>query len=344
MEINNQDPKNPTNVSFIKIPGNVDMAVRDNMLYADHYIDLITIDITNPASAKVIDVIENSFPAIAFDPNRGYIVSYREVQRVQDAPCDWQGGWFWRGGVAFVEDSAIRNFAQANGGKVSGASVSGVGGSMARFTLYDQYLYTVDNSNLRVFDVKNAAAPNLVNTVQVGWNIETIYPYGENLFIGSRSGMYIYDNSNPLQPRQLSVFQHARACDPVFVENNLAYVTLHSGTPCEGFENQLDIIDVSNLRNPKLLKTHPMHRPHGLSVVNGIVYLCEDDEGLKVLNAKDWNKLETLSHLKHLTTYDVIALPKENIAIVVGKDGLYQFDITNPEKLKELSRIPVEKK
>lgn len=341
--INNKDPKNPINISFISIPGNVDMAVRSNMLYADHYIDLITINITNPASAKVADVIENCFPAIAFDPNRGYIVSYREVSRTQNAPCDWQGGWFWRGGVAFVEDSAVKSFAQVNGGNVSGASVNGIGGSMARFTLSDHYLYTVDNSNLRVFDVKNEAKPNLANTVQVGWNIETIYPYNDNLFIGSRSGMYIYDNSNPVQPRQLSVFQHARACDPVFVENNLAYVTLHSGTPCEGFENQLDIIDVSDLRNPKLLKTHPMHHPMGLSVVNSVVYLCEDDEGLKVLNAKDWNKLETLSHLKHLTTYDVIALPKENIAIVIGKDGLYQFDITNPAKLKEWSRIPVEK-
>lgn len=151
--------------------------------------------------------------------------------------------------------------------------------------------------------------------------------------------MYIFDNSNPLKPTQLSVFQHARACDPVFVEGDLAYVTLHAGTPCDGNQNQLDIIDVKDLKNPKLLKTHPMHRPNGLSVVDGIVYLCEDDEGLKVLNAKNWNKLDLLSHLKHFTAYDVIAL--QNTAIVIGKNGFYQYDITNPAKLKELSRIPV---
>ncbi len=341
--IDNKDPKNPINISFINVAGNVDMAVHNNMLYADHYIDLVTINISNPVAATVSDITENIFPALGFDANRGYIVAYEEVEVHQNAPCDWQGGWFERGGAVFVNQFSLESFADSKGGNVRGASVSGngTGGSMARFTLYDHYLYTVDNNSLRVFDVKNAAAPQLANTVQIGWNIETIYPYKTNLFIGSRSGMFIYDNGNPLFPTQLSVFQHARACDPVFVEGDLAYVTLHAGTACDGFQNQLDIIDISNLKSPKLLKTHQMHRPMGLSVIDGIVYLCEDDQGLKVLDAKFWGKLNLLSHLKHLTTYDIIALPTDNRAIVVGKDGLYQFDISNPAKLKELSRIPV---
>lgn len=343
--INNKNPKNPINISFINILGNVDMAVRDNMLYADHYIDLITLNISNPAAVTVSDVTENAFPALSFDANRGYVVAYKEVEVHQDAPCDWQDGWFERGGGFFVDQAFLSSFYNSKGVNSRGSAVSGngTGGSMARFTLYEHYLYTVDNISLRVFDVKDAAAPYLANTVNIGRDIETIYPYKTNLFIGSRAGMFIYDNTNPLFPTQLSVFQHARACDPVFVEGDLAYVTLHAGTPCEGTQNQLDIIDVSNLRNPKLLKTHQMHRPMGLSVVDGTVYLCEDDEGLKVFDAKDWNELDLLSHLKHLTTYDIITLPTDNRAIVVGKDGLYQFDISNPAKLKELSRIPVGK-
>jgi len=240
----------------------------------------------------------------------------------------------------------LQSFSNANSGKVSGASVAnanGVGGSMARFTLMDHYLYTIDRSSLRVFDVKNEAKPNQVSTTQIGWNIETIFPYENNLFIGSQNGMFIYDASNPLEPLQLAVFQHAQACDPVVVEGDLAYVTLRDGTECQNFNNQLDIINIKDLRNPKLLKSHGMHRPHGLSVVDGIIYLCDDDEGLKVFDAKDYNNLDLQSHLKHFRAYDVIALPWLNRAIVVGKDGLYQFDITNPAKLKELSRIPVSK-
>lgn len=339
---NNKDPRNPVNLSFINIPGNVDMAVRNNMLYADRFIDLVTLDISNPAQPTVTNIVQNAFPSLGFDQNRGHLLGYREVEVTQDAPCDWQGGWWWRNDRVFVAFDAVGSFAAQNGGKVSGASVpNGIGGSLARFTLADHYMYTVDNSSLRVFDVKNEAKPNQVSTVQIGWNIETIFPYENNLFIGSRNGMFIYDASNPLQPTLLSVFQHAQACDPVFVEGDLAYVTLHGGTECQNFDNQLDIIDIKDLKNPKLLKTHPMHRPHGLSVVDGTVYLCEDDEGLKVLNAKDWSKLDLLSHLKHFQAYDVITLPWLNQAIVIGKDGMYQFDITNPAKLKELSRIPV---
>ncbi len=341
---NNKDPRSPVNLSFINIPGNVDMAVRNNTLYADRFIDLIVLNMSNPTQPRVMNTIENCFPSLGFDASRGHIIGYRQVEVTQDAPCDWQGGWWWRNERVFVSFDALSSFASQNGGKVSGASVpNGIGGSLARFTLADHYMYTVDNTSLRVFDVKNEAKPDQVSTVAIGWGIETIFPFKNNLFIGSRSGMFIYDASNPLQPTQLAVFQHAQACDPVFVEGDLAYVTLHDGTECQDFNNQLDIIDIKDLKNPKLLKSHPMHHPQGLSVVDGTVYLSEDDEGLKVFNAKDWNKLDLQSHLKHFQAYDVIALPWLNQAIVVGKDGLYQFDITNPAKLKELSRIPVVK-
>lgn len=342
--INNKDPRNPLNISFINIPGNVDMAVRNNMLYADNYIDLLTISIENPQNPSLVSRTENAFPSIGFDPTRGHIVMYNEIATQQNVPCEWQSsGWFWREDRVFVASDALQSFAGANRGNVSGASVKGVGGSMARFTLSDTYLYTVDNSNLNVFDVSNASKPQKANTVNVGWGIETIFPYGDNLFIGSQSGMFIFDNKNPLSPTLLSTFQHARACDPVFVEGNLAYVTLRDGTPCEGFQNQLDIVDISSLYNPRLLKTHPMHNPHGLSVVDKTVFLCDGSAGLKVFDATDWKKLDLKSHLDHFATYDVIALPSVNRAIVVGKDGLYQFDITNPSKLQELSRIPVAK-
>ncbi len=341
--IDNKAPHNPLNIAFINIPGNVDMAVRDNILYADNYIDLIAINIETPNNPMVVGRSEDVFPSLGFDPSRGYLVKYNELSSRQEVPCDWEngGGWFWRNDQVFVATDALQSFAEANRGNVSGASVSGIGGSMARFTLSGAYFYTVDNSSLHVFDISVAASPKKVNTVQIGWGIETIFPYKEHLFIGSQSGMFIFDNTNPLSPTLLSTFQHAQACDPVFVEDDRAYVTLRDGNTCQNFTNQLDIVDISNLLDPKLLKTHPMHNPHGLSVVEQTLYLCDGTAGLKVFDAKDWNNLKTLSHLGHFATYDVIALPDVRRAIVVGKDGLYQFDIANPAKLKELSRIPV---
>ncbi|MBK6948658.1 MAG: hypothetical protein IPH16_11925 [Haliscomenobacter sp.] len=89
-----------------------------------------------------------------------------------------------------------------------------------------------------------------------------------------------------------------------------------------------------------------MHHPIGLSIVNGILFICEDDEGLKVFDASDWDKIDQrlLDHEKGLTTFDVIALEKEKVAIVTGKEGIYQYDFTNPKDLKLLSKIKIETK
>jgi len=46
--IDNSNPSNPVQKAFINIPGNLDIAVKGNILYADLYTDLIVIDITNP--------------------------------------------------------------------------------------------------------------------------------------------------------------------------------------------------------------------------------------------------------------------------------------------------------
>ena len=45
--IDNEDPRNPQIIKFIEIPGNVDMAIADDILYADSYVDLLSIDISD---------------------------------------------------------------------------------------------------------------------------------------------------------------------------------------------------------------------------------------------------------------------------------------------------------
>ena len=43
--IDNSDPSNPTPVSFIEIPGNTELAIRDDVLFADSYVDLVAIEL-----------------------------------------------------------------------------------------------------------------------------------------------------------------------------------------------------------------------------------------------------------------------------------------------------------
>lgn len=59
--INNTDPSNPINIAYIQIPGNVDIAVRENVLYADNYTDLVAIDMSDVNNPKVCDRETNVF-------------------------------------------------------------------------------------------------------------------------------------------------------------------------------------------------------------------------------------------------------------------------------------------
>src|SRR5688572_8013318 len=97
-------------------------------------------------------------------------------------------------------------FAQCNKSSSETASnAAGAGGSTARFTIAGNYLYVVNNTSLKAFDISNTAvAPVLKSTTHIGISIETIFPYGDKLFIGSSSFMYIYSLANPERPEQLA--------------------------------------------------------------------------------------------------------------------------------------------
>ncbi|MGI8638249.1 MAG: hypothetical protein ACR2KZ_22885, partial [Segetibacter sp.] len=54
--IDNTNPAAPVNKYFISIPGNLDLAVKGNTLYADLYKDLVTIDMSNPSAIAVKNI------------------------------------------------------------------------------------------------------------------------------------------------------------------------------------------------------------------------------------------------------------------------------------------------
>jgi hypothetical protein len=130
------------------------------------------------------------------------------------------------------------------------------------------------------------------------------------------------------------------ACDPVVVKGNYAYVTVRSGRTCGGEINQLDVVDITNLSSPFIARSYNMHNPHGLGVDGNLLFICDGTVGLKVFN--NTNPLEVGDHLMHqfqnIQATDII--PHNNIAIMIGNDGLYQYDYSNPNAIQLLSKIP----
>jgi hypothetical protein len=344
--VDNSNPESPVNLGFIEIPGNLDMAVHNDILYADSYLDLVAIDLTNPQAPSEINRVQDVFQNFySYSEDIGYLVEYQPMGIRQTIDCsDPQWGapvFFGGGGTMWAEDASFGGSSVFSSSSNISSSVV-TGGSMARFTALDDYLYTIDGAEVKVFDIKQAL-PVLKSEVTMQWGIETLFPMAGSLFVGSNSGMLIYDISNPEQPEYISTFAHATACDPVVVSGNTAYVTLRDGNNCQGFVNQLDVINVSNLNNPNLIRSYPMSNPHGLSVVDQTLYLCEGTFGLKTFDVSDPKEIGSslLDHISGFQAFDVIVLPPGNHVMVVGQHGLYQFDATDRSDLKQLSVISI---
>jgi len=200
----------------------------------------------------------------------------------------------------------------------------------------------LDGGDLQTVNVSAESNPIAVRKDLIAWDIETIFPYKENLFIGSSSGMYILDISSPEAPSILSTYQHVRSCDPVVVDDKYAYVTLRSGTACQGFTNQLEVINIENLRSPQLSYTYLMTNPHGLGIDDGTLFVCDGNDGLKAYNAKDVSAIDKnlLAHYKNINALDVI--PLGDVLMMIGENGIYQYDYSNPKDIKLLSQIKLQ--
>jgi hypothetical protein len=121
---------------------------------------------------------------------------------------------------------------------------------MARFSIINNFLYTVGYSSLTTFDITQSYTPAYTSTVLVDWHVETIYPLKNRLFVGTNNGMYMYDVEKlPSTPALIGEFTHIRACDPVIADENYAYITLNDSSACLGSNNELQIVDISNVAN-----------------------------------------------------------------------------------------------
>jgi hypothetical protein len=349
--IDNYNPASPKIEGFINIPGNYDMAVRDKILYADSYMDLLAIDISDINNIQILNRIENviySNSSMGFDvvTEMGVITDWQVVSTVSkiESECNSLPGYFmYADGYLARPEANFRNMAMESNSFASSpvGNNTGIGGSMARFTINEQFLYTIDHSNMNVFNITDPENPTLDININIGWGIETIFPYRNNLFIGAQDGMHIYSLSTPSNPSYISTFSHVTSCDPVVVEGDYAYVTLRSGSECMGFTNQLDVLDIKDLTTPTLVKSYPMVNPHGLGISEDILFVCEGEFGLKIFNAEDKENIDEnmLAHFSDLHAYDVIPYGKN--LIMIGRDGLYQYNFEDIENIKLLSFIPV---
>jgi hypothetical protein len=325
------------------------MAIKGNTLYADAYGDLVSFDISDPLHVTAKNFLANVFP----DHSIYYMGNYIPGTNFNPDSINVIIGWSTR-------DTTV-DFDPGNNGycctvtpyfncancayaslvnAVPGSSQSTVAtnGSMARFSIVNDYLYAVGYSNLTAFNISQPYAPAYKSSVMVDYHVETIYPLKDKLFVGTNNGMYMYDvNSTPGNPSLIGQFTHVRGCDPVIADDHYAYVTINDSSACLGFNDELQIVDISDLSNSFLVKTYPLTHPVGLSKDGNSLFVCDAKGGLKVYNASDVNNLKMLNQLNDATVYDVVA--ENGVAIVVAAEGLYQYDYTDLNNIHLISKL-----
>lgn len=343
--IDNSNPATPEKVVFYEIMGNVDMAISGNILFADSYIDLVSIDISDINNPKEVGRLLNIFPEVVpegdrwfpyamVDNSKGVIVDWKvETITEEREPNSMWGSWIFRGSMKFLAT------ADAGGNWSTGA---GTGGSMARFMLNDDYLYLIAQPwLLKTVNVEMADKMNVVDSVTVQRTMETLFKLEDKLFVGTTTGMLIYDIANASKPRQISYYDHITACDPVVADGQYAYVTLRSGNRCNNLQNLLEVIDISSIANPYLVKSYPMFNPHGLGIDGTLLFICDGKAGLKIYDRTDPMAIlaNQIAHYPDFDTFDVI--PMNGILMLVGEGGIYQYDYSDPKNIFQISHIAI---
>jgi hypothetical protein len=224
---------------------------------------------------------------------------------------------------------------------LAAVSPQGKSGSTARFTIAGQYLYTVNKTRLSTFNISNRANPVLENEQEVGFEIETIFPFGDKLFIGSTSVVHIFSLQNPAQPLKLSEAISPtvmRRCDPVVAKDSVAYATLRSNAECGGVQSILAVYDIKNILKPVERMRIPMAAPLGLGYADTVLYVC-DVSGLEIFNIKNAFQPVFIGSISAVHGQFLDVIPYGNLLFCWTLNGSVLFDISNPAKPKQLSTI-----
>jgi len=331
--IDNTNAVSPQKLGFISIPGNVDLAVRGNIVLANNFDDLVAIDISQLEKPKILDRVDVVFPHRGNSHGQERIAW--EVQSRAFTPEELMA----RNDFT-INSSDMPTVGGGNGGGNMGGSQ---GGSMSCFAFSGDYLYAVNDEELHLFNIKNPKKlDKLTNKVKVGEDIETVFAKGDKLYIGSQKGMYIYGLDDPTNPEGLGVYEHVRACDPVVVDGKYAYVTMRNGSQCNRAVNQLDVVDISDPRNPRKVQTYRMTNPHGLGKDGNLLFVCDGKAGLKVVDASSPRSLRTIQRFEDIDTYDVIPVSERKLLIMVGSNKISQYDYQDERDVMLLSEIGID--
>ncbi|MFT5748317.1 MAG: hypothetical protein ACI9XO_002790 [Paraglaciecola sp.] len=325
--IDNSDEANPQTVNFINIPGNREYFVKGDFLYAESYYDVVKLDISNPMNVTLVNRAEFVFTE-EMKNNKGETLlgfSFEEITEEVTQNSDLYNE-IMTGNFVYV-DFAQRVIPRSAVPASFAGNSSAQSGTVNRVTHYNGHVYLLGRSDLNIIK-DDADFAVVAQQANIGEEMETIFPYENKLFIGSRASMEIYDISNPEAPTQQYFFSHATSCDPVLPADGAAYVSLRTGdfSECPGDVNSLIVLNIENLQNPQQAAEIPMSSPYGMAKIGNYLFVGEGANGLTIFDATNPLDLQQVAHNDEIEAYDILAHPsRTDFILIAGTGGLEQY-------------------
>ncbi|WP_258098756.1 hypothetical protein [Marinoscillum pacificum] len=339
--IDNSDPQNPVPKSFLNIPGNREYFVSDGYLYAESIYDMLKVDISNVADPIIESRVNNAFLETIYANDGRAIIGFEYKEITEELSLDdpvftydtHDNVYYYDIDNALIPPSSVP-------ASFAGNSSNGIG-SVNRIIEYDDHVYAVSRGNLNIFTTD--VGFEQVFSQNMGSNMETVFPMGDRLFIGTSNSVDIYDISDREQPMWLTAYWHMTSCDPVLpVNETTAYVTLRTGefSECPGDENELLVIDIESNEFVTEIQEIIMDSPFGMTLIGDDLYVGEGESGLKVFDASDRRSLVLKETINDFSAYDVMAHPnRSDILLIATPDGLVQYQLDNNFDLLLISNI-----
>ena len=215
----------------------------------------------------------------------------------------------------------------------------GTGGSLAKFTIVGDNLLVLQSGSVIQYFI--GADGDLVLVRELPFfasNLETIFPYGDKVLVGSNDQVYflVFDGDNKLD--LLSSYRHITACDPVVAANGIAFSTLRN-TGCRfNSDEVLDVIDISNIENPQLIKSYQTEAPYGLTVNEQNLFVCERG-GVAMHDISDPQNILTKGFLEFTGETPLDLIHTQGYLIVRTDKNIYNMSYTASGVLTVLAKV-----
>lgn len=164
---------------------------------------------------------------------------------------------------------------------------TGQAGSITRFAIKDNYMYTIDVNYIKVFDISNNDNPVFRKSIKLDYGLETITIYGNSIYVGANDGIYYLDIKNPENPVPSPKVNHEVSCDPVAVQGHYAYSTQNAYTIGCGHAYSKSILAVYDVQDPQNIKTvseTDLEEPYGIAAEGNWLFVCDNNIGVMVFD------------------------------------------------------------